>query len=147
MKKHLSSFLLLVSFIGHQAMAEEMKFGYSLAGNQNICFLQNVAENIQGRYHWRGIYYSCDWGHSEWELSIEEFAIDCQWPQGQTAYHACKYFHFPICYRRAIRSWGMHSQHMWAATIKSACWIRIRRASPLTLWSRLASRPRTTPIS
>ena len=26
-----------------------MKFGYTLGGAQNICFLQNIAENIQGK--------------------------------------------------------------------------------------------------
>ena len=41
-----SSALLL----SHFALAEEMKFSYQLPNSQNICFLQNIAENIQGKY-------------------------------------------------------------------------------------------------
>ena len=29
--------------------AEDLKFVYSLGPMQNICFLQNIAENIQGK--------------------------------------------------------------------------------------------------
>lgn len=46
--KHLSVFAglaVLSALVG----AEEMKFGYTLPGQQNICFLQNIAENIQGK--------------------------------------------------------------------------------------------------
>ena len=31
------------------ASAEELKFVYTLPPMQNICFLQNIAENIQGK--------------------------------------------------------------------------------------------------
>ncbi len=47
MKQHVA--VAVLSIISGLAMAEEMKFGYSLGGNQNICFLQNIAENIQGK--------------------------------------------------------------------------------------------------
>jgi len=30
-------------------LCEEMKFSYSLPDRQNICFFQNLAENIQGK--------------------------------------------------------------------------------------------------
>jgi hypothetical protein len=42
--------VLLFSSLICQALAEEMKFSYSLAGSLSICFLQNIAENIQGKY-------------------------------------------------------------------------------------------------
>ena len=38
----LASFAVLAS-------AEELKFVYNLPPMQNICFLQNIAENIQGK--------------------------------------------------------------------------------------------------
>ena len=48
MKQHVAVAVLSMMISG-LAIAEEMKFGYSLGGNQNICFLQNIAENIQGK--------------------------------------------------------------------------------------------------
>ncbi len=38
-----------VTFLGQVALAEEMKFNYSLGPMQNICFIENIAENIQGK--------------------------------------------------------------------------------------------------
>ena len=49
MKKHVVVAATVMSIIFGLTRAEEMKFGYSLGGNQNICFLQNIAENIQGK--------------------------------------------------------------------------------------------------
>lgn len=43
--------LVAVGLLAATTLAEEMKFQYSLPGNQNICFLQNIAENIQGTVH------------------------------------------------------------------------------------------------
>jgi len=37
---------LLFSTLALFTLAEEMKFGYNLPPQQNICFLQNIAENI-----------------------------------------------------------------------------------------------------
>ncbi len=46
--KTLLSSALLVLLIG-RTHGEEMKFSYQLGPSQNICFLQNIAENIQGK--------------------------------------------------------------------------------------------------
>lgn len=46
--RHLSIILVALATTT-SVLAEEMKFGYTLGGAQNICFLQNIAENIQGK--------------------------------------------------------------------------------------------------
>ena len=39
---------LLVTILAVVVSAEEMNFFYQLPQGHNICFLQNIAENIQG---------------------------------------------------------------------------------------------------
>ena len=43
------SFALLAATFFLLCSAEDMKFTYQLGPVQNICFLQNIAENIQGK--------------------------------------------------------------------------------------------------
>ena len=41
--------IIALASLAALAAAEEMKFVYNLPPMQNICFLQNIAENIQGK--------------------------------------------------------------------------------------------------
>ncbi|CDW87120.1 erv25p [Stylonychia lemnae] len=45
-RKH-QSLLLIVACFCVSTLAEEMKFSYNLPASQNVCFQQNIAENIQ----------------------------------------------------------------------------------------------------
>jgi hypothetical protein len=50
MKAALNLLLLsLAVFTSSIVRAEELKFQYTLGSAANICFLQNIAENIQGK--------------------------------------------------------------------------------------------------
>jgi len=48
---HYRSFVgLLVALFATVALAEKMELSHTLAGQQNICFLEHIGEGVQGKY-------------------------------------------------------------------------------------------------
>ena len=160
MKGRYNLLILSACILASLTHAEEMKFQYQLAQNQNICFLQNIAENVQGKCHWsminvhpkcmKLIWYVCLYSHYGSKLWLGSTYTDCQWSQRKTTCCYCNAIHalsLPSQYRTRTEHWDINSLHSWVVITKFASITETPNKSHSTSWFKQVLKQKTTAIS